>query len=98
MAHTHAVAATAPDKVPTMPAVSSADFDYIAGVLKRSSGLSIGPDKAYLLESRLVPVAKRHGMTGLDELILELRAGKIDRKSTRLNSSHSQQSRMPSSA
>ena len=34
----------------------------------------------------------------LDEICVQCQAGQQDRKSTRLNSSHSQQSRMPSSA
>ena len=37
--------------------------------------------------------------TGIDKVIAEAQVSKVtDRKSTRLNSSHSQQSRMPSSA
>ena len=35
------------------------DFALLAGVLKERSGLSIGPEKTYLLESRLNPVAKK---------------------------------------
>ena len=35
---------------------------------------------------------------GLDNLYIDITADEVDRKSTRLNSSHSQQSRMPSSA
>ena len=34
------------------------DFDFIAKLLKDRSGLVITRDKAYLLESRLTPVAR----------------------------------------
>ena len=50
-------------------------FEILAGVLHRGSGLSIGPDKQYLLETRLVPVLRAHGMAGLDALAARLRAG-----------------------
>ncbi len=53
------------------------DFTYVSTLLMERSGLVITPDKAYLLESRLMPVARKHGLKGLDELIEELRnAGK----------------------
>jgi chemotaxis protein methyltransferase CheR len=32
------------------------------------------PNKSYLLESRLMPVARKHGMTGLEELIQAVRS------------------------
>lgn len=49
------------------------DFDLLAGILKDRSGLSIGQDKVYLLESRLTPVAKKNGLGDLDTLIKEVR-------------------------
>ncbi|MEX0759507.1 MAG: protein-glutamate O-methyltransferase CheR [Tistlia sp.] len=49
------------------------DFDYVAQLLKQRSGLTIGPDKAYLLESRLNPVARKHGFNGLTDLFQGLR-------------------------
>lgn len=49
------------------------DFEFIAQLLKQRSGLTIGPDKAYLLESRLNPVARKHGFSGLNDLIQGLR-------------------------
>ena len=49
------------------------DFAFISGMLKQRSGLVIGPDKLYLLESRLSPLARRRGLPGLSELIAELR-------------------------
>ncbi len=53
--------------------MSPQDFDFVAQLLKQRSGLTIGPDKAYLLESRLNPVARKHGFAGLNELIQALR-------------------------
>lgn len=54
------------------------DFDFIAKLLKDRSGLIITRDKAYLLESRLVPVARKRGMKGLDDLIPSLRTARED--------------------
>ena len=54
------------------------DFDFIAKVLKERSGLIITPDKAYLLESRLTPVARRRGLKGLDDLMASLRTSGDD--------------------
>ncbi len=52
------------------------DFEYLAGILKDRSGLSIGPDKTYLLESRLTPVARKNNLDDLDALVAEVRRSK----------------------
>ncbi|MCK5167249.1 MAG: protein-glutamate O-methyltransferase [Rhodospirillaceae bacterium] len=52
------------------------DFDFISTLIKARSGLALTPDKAYLLESRLMPVARKHGHNGLDDLIGALRTRK----------------------
>ncbi|MEO0412024.1 MAG: protein-glutamate O-methyltransferase CheR [Pseudomonadota bacterium] len=49
------------------------DFELFADLLKRTSGLSIGPDKQYLLETRLTPLALKNGLAGLDALADEVR-------------------------
>jgi chemotaxis protein methyltransferase CheR len=54
------------------------DFDFIAKLLKDRSGLIITRDKAYLLESRLTPVARKRGMKGLDDLVGSLRTAGED--------------------
>ncbi len=51
------------------------DFEFIATLLKQRSGLIVSKDKVYLLESRLVPVARKHGHGTLDALIAKLRSG-----------------------
>jgi chemotaxis protein methyltransferase CheR len=54
------------------------DFAFIAKILKERSGLVITPDKAYLLESRLTPVARKRGLKGLDDLLGSLRTAGED--------------------
>lgn len=43
-------------------------FDALSTMLRATSGLVVGPDKAYLLETRLAPVMKRHSVRDLDAL------------------------------
>lgn len=45
-----------------------ASFEKFATLLREGSGLSIGQDKLYLLESRLMPIAKQAGLADLDAL------------------------------
>ena len=52
------------------------DFELISQLLKKRSGLALGKDKAYLLESRLNPVARKWNFAGFDELAQAIRAGK----------------------
>ncbi|HYD65672.1 protein-glutamate O-methyltransferase [Azospirillum sp.] len=52
------------------------DFDMFATLLKQRSGLVLTKDKAYLLESRLMPVARKWNIKGLDELATTVRTRK----------------------
>lgn len=54
-------------------AIKPDDFALFQTLLKQRSGLVVTPDKAYLLESRLMPVARRWSMRGLDELAAAMR-------------------------
>ena len=54
--------------------MTPADFEFLSGVIKDRSGLVLTPDKLYLLESRLTPVARTHGIAGLTELVAAIRA------------------------
>ncbi|MEA1938352.1 MAG: CheR family methyltransferase, partial [Pseudomonadota bacterium] len=49
------------------------DFNLFANMLKKESGLVIGPDKAYLLESRLIPIIRKWNITTLSDLAARLR-------------------------
>ncbi len=52
------------------------DFDMFCTLLKQRSGLVLTKDKAYLLESRLMPVARKRSMRSLDELASSVRGQK----------------------
>ena len=49
------------------------DFKFVAQLIQERSGLMLRADKAYLMESRLNPVMRRHGFKGFDELVAALR-------------------------
>jgi len=49
------------------------DFNLLAKLVKDRSGLTLTRDKAYLLESRLLPVARKWNLRTLDELVMQLR-------------------------
>jgi len=53
--------------------VTPLDYDYLRRLLKERSGLVLSPDKQYLVESRLIPVARRAGLADLCELVGRLR-------------------------
>ncbi|MDD9901825.1 MAG: protein-glutamate O-methyltransferase CheR [Alphaproteobacteria bacterium] len=53
--------------------MNDADFVFFEDLLKRESGLSITREKTYLLESRLLPLATRLGLEGLNGIIKELK-------------------------
>jgi chemotaxis protein methyltransferase CheR len=50
-----------------------ADFDVYKDLLKEKSGLVVTPDKSYLLESRLNPIAKKWNCENLEALAVKLR-------------------------
>jgi chemotaxis protein methyltransferase CheR len=43
--------------------------------LKERSGLDLSPDKQYLVESRLLPLARRSGLGGISDLVQKMRSG-----------------------
>jgi chemotaxis protein methyltransferase CheR len=54
-------------------ALSPLAFDTLAGLLRAKSGLMIGKDKLYLLETRLVGILKREKIADLNGLAERLR-------------------------
>lgn len=53
--------------------MSPLDFDFLRRLLHERSGLVLPAEKHYLAESRLLPLARRHGLATLGELIAKLR-------------------------
>jgi len=55
--------------------VTPLDYEYLRRLLKERSGLDLSADKQYLVESRLLPLARRTGVAGIPELVLKMRSG-----------------------
>ena len=51
------------------------DYEFLRKLLKERSGLDLSPDKQYLVESRLVPLARKAGLGGITELVQKMKAG-----------------------
>ena len=49
------------------------DYDFLRKCLKERSGLVLSADKQYLVDSRLLPVARKAGLTNLGELVAKLK-------------------------
>ena len=54
--------------------MTPADFDFVSQLLKRRSGLVLTPEKAYLIESRIAPLVRKHSLANLDAVVLKMRA------------------------
>ena len=59
-------------------AISAAAFGFLADLLRSRSGLVIGQDKIYLLETRLAPILKREKLRDLNDLVDRLRGRGAD--------------------
>jgi chemotaxis protein methyltransferase CheR len=55
--------------------VNPLDYEYLRKILKDQSGLDLSADKQYLIESRLLPLARKAGMPGISELVQKMRSG-----------------------
>ena len=51
------------------------EYEYLQKLLKDRSGLVLSADKQYLVESRLIPLARRANLGGISELVQKMRAG-----------------------
>jgi chemotaxis protein methyltransferase CheR len=51
------------------------DYEYLQKILKDRSGLMLSADKKYLLESRLMPLARKAGVAGISELVQKMKGG-----------------------
>jgi chemotaxis protein methyltransferase CheR len=53
----------------------TSDYEFLRKLLKERSGLDLSSDKQYLVESRLIPLARRVGLNGIAELVAKIKAG-----------------------
>ncbi|MBI5265562.1 MAG: protein-glutamate O-methyltransferase CheR [Bradyrhizobium sp.] len=51
------------------------EYEYLRKLLRDQSGLDLSADKQYLIESRLLPVARKIGLSGISELVQKLQGG-----------------------
>jgi chemotaxis protein methyltransferase CheR len=58
--------------------VTLSDYEFLRKLLKERSGLDLSPDKQYLVESRLVPLARRIGLPGITDLVQKIKAGSAE--------------------
>jgi chemotaxis protein methyltransferase CheR len=55
--------------------VTPPDYEYLRKFLKEQSGLDLSADKQYLIESRLLPLARKSGLSGISELVQKMKGG-----------------------
>jgi chemotaxis protein methyltransferase CheR len=55
--------------------VTPFDYEYLRKTLRERSGLDLAADKQYLVESRLIPLARKAGLPGIGELVLKMKGG-----------------------
>jgi len=55
--------------------VTPSEYEYLQKLLKERSGLVLSADKQYLVESRLIPLARRSGFGGIGDLVAKMKMG-----------------------
>jgi chemotaxis protein methyltransferase CheR len=55
--------------------VTPPDYEYLRKLLKDHSGLDLSADKQYLIESRLLPLARKSGLSGIPDLVMKVKGG-----------------------
>src|SRR5258708_1260119 len=55
--------------------MTSPDYEYLRKLLKDHSGLDLSSDKQYLIESRLLPLSRKVGLSGISELVQKMKGG-----------------------
>jgi len=64
--------------------MNSKDFQLFGEIVHQRSGLVLTEEKVYLLESRLVPLARRRGLDSLEDLADEIRRHRDERLLTEI--------------
>jgi chemotaxis protein methyltransferase CheR len=55
--------------------VTPPEYEYLRKLLKDQSGLDLSTDKQYLIESRLLPLSRECGLSGIGDLVQTMKGG-----------------------
>ncbi len=62
-------------QLPESEAQKTRSYDALCAYLRRTSGLVLDSDKRYLVESRVAPIVRREGFSGLTDLVRAMERG-----------------------
>jgi chemotaxis protein methyltransferase CheR len=54
------------------------DFEFVSSLVMKRSAIVLEPEKNYLVESRLLPLARREGLASVAELVARMRASSLN--------------------
>jgi chemotaxis protein methyltransferase CheR len=60
----------------TSPEASASAFDFVRTLLRTEAGIVVEPGKEYLVDARLLPVARSQGLDSVDALVRVIRSGR----------------------
>lgn len=52
--------------------LSAADFAFVSALVRRESSIVLGPGKEYLVEARLIPIARQTGAASVSEFLADI--------------------------
>ena len=52
--------------------MTAAEFGYISSLVRQHSAIVLEPGKEYLVEARLMPLARKAGVQGISEIVRKL--------------------------
>jgi len=55
--------------------VTPSEYEYLRKLLRDRSGLDLAADKQYLIESRLLPLSRKCGLSGIGEIVQKVKGG-----------------------
>jgi chemotaxis protein methyltransferase CheR len=58
--------------------LDTTDFEFVSGLVLKRSAIVLEAEKTYLVESRLLPLARREGLSTVAELVARMRASSLN--------------------
>lgn len=59
-------------------AIDTLDFEFVRSLVSKRSAIVLEPEKNYLVESRLLPLARREGLASVGELVSRMRSSGVN--------------------